>query len=103
MKHNLEHQARRGIFQGPAEVSDAVQQRLITTARRIFRLLSLDGYARLDFRLRADGTPFFIEANPNPEIAASEEFASSALEAGFSYGELLDRIVALGIRRGQRG
>jgi len=24
---------------------------------------------RIDFRLSADGTPYFIEANPNPEIA----------------------------------
>jgi D-alanine-D-alanine ligase len=35
----------------------------------------LDGYARIDFRLSADGTPYFIEANPNPEIAKSQEFA----------------------------
>lgn len=100
VKHNLEHQERRGIFQGPAELPDELHHRMISTARRIYRLLSLDGYARLDFRLRADGTPFFIEANPNPEIAASEEFASSAAEAGFEYSQLLARIVSLGVRRG---
>ncbi len=100
VKHNLDHQARRGIFQGPAELPEELQHKLVTTARRIYRLLSLDGYARLDFRLRADGTPFFIEANPNPEIAQSEEFASSALEAGFEYTQLMARIVSLGIRRG---
>ena len=74
--------------------------RLVSTARRIYKLLSLDGYARLDFRLREDGTPFFIEANPNPEIAESEEFASSALEAGYAYPDLVQRIVTLGVRRG---
>ncbi len=100
VKHNLDHQARRGIFQGPAELPEELHHKLVSTARRIYRLLSLDGYARLDFRLRADGTPFFIEANPNPEIAQSEEFASSAAEAGFEYTQLLARIVSLGVRRG---
>ncbi|MFP5356665.1 MAG: D-alanine--D-alanine ligase, partial [Gemmatimonadota bacterium] len=100
VKHDPELQARQGIFQGPAGLPLALQQRLVNTARRIYRLLSLDGYARLDFRLRADETAFFIEANPNPEVAESEEFASSALEAGISYPQLLDRIVSLGLRRG---
>jgi D-alanine-D-alanine ligase len=68
-------------------------------AKRIYRILELDGYARIDFRLAADGTPYFLEANPNPEIAGSEEFALSAKHIGIDYPELLQRIVALGIRR----
>jgi D-alanine-D-alanine ligase len=100
VKHDPDHQERHGIFQGPAELPPALHERLVSTARRIYRLLSLDGYARLDFRLRADGIAFFIEANPNPEVAESEEFASSALEAGISYEKLIERIVSLGLRRG---
>jgi D-alanine-D-alanine ligase len=43
--------------------------------------------------------PYFIEANPNPEIAASEELAQSALHDGISYAELLNRILSLGLQR----
>ena len=100
VKHNLQYQAKHGISEGPADVEPALRDKLIATVRRIYRILSLDGYARLDFRLRADGTAFFIEANPNPEIARREEFAQSALNAGLSYEKLIDTIVALGIRRG---
>ncbi len=46
-------------------------------AKRVYRTLELDGYARIDFRLSADGTPYFLEANPNPEIAQSQEFATA--------------------------
>lgn len=99
-KHDPDMQERRGINQGLADLPETVRNRLISTSRRIYKLLSLDGYARLDFRLREDGTPFFIEANPNPEIAESEEFASSAFEAGYAYKELIQRIVTLGVRRG---
>jgi D-alanine-D-alanine ligase len=100
VKHNLEYQAKHGISEGPAGLPQVLHDRLVAIVRRIYRILSLDGYARLDFRLRADGTPFFIEANPNPEIARSEEFAQSALNAGISYQNLIERIISLGIRRG---
>jgi D-alanine-D-alanine ligase len=99
-KHNLDYQVRHGISEGPAVMEPAQRDRLIAVARRIYRVLSLDGYARLDFRLRADGTAFFIEANPNPEIARKEEFAQSALNAGLTYEKLIEGIVSLGVRRG---
>ncbi|MDQ2668241.1 MAG: D-alanine--D-alanine ligase [Gemmatimonadota bacterium] len=99
-KHNLDYQQRHGISEGPAAMEPAQRDRLMAVARRIYRALSLDGYARLDFRLRADGTAFFIEANPNPEIARREEFAQSALHAGLTYEKLIESIVSLGVRRG---
>ena len=72
-------------------------------AKRIYRTLELDGYARIDFRLSADGIPYFIEANPNPEIAESQEFATAARHDGLAYQELLQRIVALGMSRAASG
>ena len=68
-------------------------------AKRIYRTLELDGYARIDFRLSADGITYFLEANPNPEIAESQEFAAAAQHDGIGYPDLLHRILALGIRR----
>jgi D-alanine-D-alanine ligase len=100
VKHNLAYQVKHGITEGEAELEPAVRAKLIAVAKRIYRNLALDGYARLDFRLRADGTAFFIEANPNPEIASKEEFAQSALKAGIKYQQLIETILSLGIRRG---
>ena len=65
----------------------------------IYRTLELDGYARIDFRLSAEGVLYFLEANPNPEIAESQEFATAAKHDGIAYPDLLHRILALGIRR----
>ena len=67
---------RRRAGQGPR--AGALRARIQRTAKRIYRILELDGYARIDFRLAPDGTPYFIEANPNPEIAKSQEFATAA-------------------------
>jgi D-alanine-D-alanine ligase len=100
VKHDPGYQERRGVLQRPAEdLTPQLRARISTTAKRICRTLEIDGYARIDFRLAADGTPYFIDANPNPEIAQSQEFAQSAKHDGLEYPDLLNRIVALGISR----
>ena len=40
---------------------------------------------------------YFIEANPNPMLAADEDFAQSALKANLTYPQLIDRLVRLGL------
>ena len=100
VKHDPQYQERHAIRIGPAkELAPQLTARLQAVAKRIYRTLELDGYARIDFRLSADGTPYYIEANPNPEIARIEEFAAAALHDGIAYEELLQRILALAISR----
>jgi D-alanine-D-alanine ligase len=76
-----------------------LRARINKTAKRICRTLELDGYCRIDFRLSTDGIPYYIEANPNPEIAQSQEFGHAAAHGGLAYPDLLNRILALGISR----
>ncbi len=100
VKHDLDYQASRGIFQQPAEgIPQDLDAYIARTTKRIYRILELTGYARVDFRLTREGEPYFLEANPNPEIAEREEFASAAAHAGIDYPDLLQKIVNLGIRR----
>ncbi len=68
------------------------------TCKRIYHLLTIDGYARLDLRLNAKNELYFIEANPNPILAPDEDFAQSAVKSGLTYPQLIDRIVRLGIK-----
>ncbi|MGX4803225.1 D-alanine--D-alanine ligase family protein [Bradyrhizobium guangdongense] len=103
-KHDPTYQERVGIVDGPADdLAPEASARIQRTAKRIYRTLGLDGYARIDFRLSSEGTPYFIEANPNPEIAKSQEFATAARHDGLEYPDLLQRILALGIRRAKAG
>ena len=104
VKHDPDYQERRGILHGPAEdLAPEVRARIQRSAKRIYRTLELDGYARIDFRLSADGIPYFLEANPNPEIAESQEFATAARHDGLAYPDLLQRIVGLGMQRAMPG
>jgi D-alanine-D-alanine ligase len=100
VKRDPNYQERVGILDGPAkELAPELYSRIQRTAKRVYRTLELDGYARIDFRLSADGIPYFLEANPNPEIAKSQEFATAARHDGLAYADLLHRILALGISR----
>lgn len=100
VKHNPDYQERRGIFQQKAEdLPDPLRAQIVKTTKNIARILDLDGYNRIDYRYSADGKLYFLEANPNPDIAKSEEFASASEEAGMPFPKLIQRIVDLGLQR----
>jgi len=65
--------------------------------KEIYRLLTIDGYARIDLRLTPEHKLYFIEANPNPILADDEDFALAAGKAGLSYPQLIERIARQGI------
>lgn len=98
-KHDVAYQKRHGIDQRAAEeLPPNVAATIGHLSKRIYKILGLSGYARLDYRLSPDNQLWFLEANPNPEIALGEEFASAAAAAGFTYHALLQRLVTLGLR-----
>jgi D-alanine-D-alanine ligase len=104
VKHDLAYQAKRGITLRAAEgLGPEVEERIARLAKRIYKTLELDGYARIDFRLGAGNVPYFLDANPNPDISDGEELASAAALAGMKYGDLISRILNFGMSRGATG
>ena len=99
LKWSLTYRKKHAIVSGPArELPDKVATRVVEICRRVYRNLMLSGYARIDLRLRDDGEPVVMEANPNPQLASDEDFAESARAAGLEYNALVQRIVDLGLR-----
>ena len=82
----------------PEDLEPALVAHIAQTCKRIYRLLTIDGYARIDLRLTAANEVYFIEANPNPILAEDEDFAHSARKAGLPYPELIDQIIRLGMK-----
>lgn len=99
VKWDPSYQKRHQITWKKAALPVESEDRLAKLSKRIYRALNLSGYARLDFRMDAQGQLFLLEANPNPNIAWEDEFAMSAKEMGVEYPRLLDRILRLGMRR----
>ncbi len=98
VKWDTEHQKRLGIETLKAENLDsATELRILKTCKRVYRALSLSGYARMDLRLNKDGEVFILEANPNPNLSFGEDFAESAETVGIGYEKLLNKIITLGL------
>jgi len=93
------YRQRWGLENQFAENLDpALVRHIESVCKRIYHLLTIDGYARIDLRLNAQNELYFIEANPNPALAPDEDFAQSALKAGIAYPQLIDRIARLGMK-----
>jgi D-alanine-D-alanine ligase len=97
-KWDDEYRKRWGLENQFAEDLDPeLVSQIEETCKRIYRLLTIDGYARIDLRLTGANEVYFIEANPNPILANDEDFALSAAKAGLPYPQLIDRIVRQGM------
>jgi D-alanine-D-alanine ligase len=96
-KWDPEYQRRVGLETKPAELSRKMAADLIEISKRIYRLLGMSGYARLDYRVTDGGEAYLLEANPNPQIAKDEDFALSAKHMGVEYPELIERLMRFGI------
>lgn len=100
VKFNVAYQEKMGVAVKEARgLSESAIEDLKSRSKKIYKILGLSGYGRIDFRLREDGRAYFLEANPNPEIARYEEFASAADSAGIAYDKLLQKILNLGLQR----
>jgi D-alanine-D-alanine ligase len=99
VKWHRAYQKKLGVKTQPAKnLPEGLASRIERISRRIYRILNLSGYARLDYRLAEDGTPYLVEANANPQLARGEDFAASAEHAGIAYAALIQRILNLGLR-----
>jgi D-alanine-D-alanine ligase len=99
VKWDKRYQSRYGITtHAAADLPPAVLTTLDRLSRRIYRALGMSGYARMDFRVNPQGQVYVLEANANPNLEAGEDFAESAGAAGTAYGELLERLMDLGLK-----
>jgi D-alanine-D-alanine ligase len=94
-------------YEVPASLPPALTSAIQKSALRSFRVLGLEGFARLDYRLAPDESFWFLEANTIPGMTPLSLVPMAAKAAGISFEELVERIVELGaqrvLRRTRRG
>lgn len=72
----------------------ALAAKLKGLALACWQLFALSGYARVDFRLDAQGEPAILEVNMNPCLSPDAGFAAAAKQAGLTYEVMIGAIVA---------
>ncbi len=80
-----------------------MERELAVRAERVARdcwdLFGLTGYARVDLRVDADGTPWVLEVNANPCLSPDAGFAAALSTAGIEYRTAIAWLVDDALRR----
>jgi D-alanine-D-alanine ligase len=83
----------------PAQVPIEVERQAKDIALRAYRIMGCRDYARIDMRLDKNNNLYVIEVNPNPDISDDAGFARSARASGYSFDEVINKIVEYALER----
>ena len=83
----------------PADLPPATADRVRELAARAFVAIDGEGLSRVDFFLTADGRLVLNEINTMPGFTPLSMFPRMWQQAGVSYPELVDRLIAIALSR----
>jgi D-alanine-D-alanine ligase len=83
----------------PARLPGKVANETRRVALRAWKLSGGFGYGRVDMRIDANGQPWILEVNANPDIAPDAGLARMARVAGIEYSPLIRNICELALAR----
>jgi D-alanine-D-alanine ligase len=86
----------------PAKLPAKVAAEVRRVALRAWNLVGGCGYGRVDMRIDANGQPWILEVNANPDIAPDAGLARMARVAGTEYGPLIRNICELALTRSRQ-
>ncbi len=82
----------------PADLSTDDRRRVTEAATRAYRAGGLRDLGRVDIRFD-NQLPYIIDINEIPALAPGSGFPKSAKQAGYSYAEMVERILKLAMQR----
>jgi len=87
-------------YECPAQLSTETLQEITDLSLKVFKALGCRDFARLDFKLDSQGTPYFLEINPlaglNPK---SGDMPIMAHKLGLTYKALISTIFNAALQR----
>jgi D-alanine-D-alanine ligase len=89
-------------YKVPAPLSEEVTESLQAQALRIWDILGLESYARIDFRLKDGKETYFLEANTLPGMTATSLLPKSAKVMGMDFPHLTDWIIRDALERHEK-
>ncbi len=102
VKWNKEYRDKWKIGYGFAQLSDELAARISRVCKKVYRLLKIHDFGRIDIRVTPENKIIILEANPNPDLAYGEDVAEAASKGGLEYRVLIDRIVRGALQRYQK-
>lgn len=81
-------------------ISDDERRAMMNLAVRVYDLIGLRDYGRVDFRMDARGGIYVLEANPNPDISVGSGYRRSLEAAGIGFPDFMTRLIDNALQRG---
>lgn len=66
-------------------------------AKRLFSILRLKDYARVDLRMDTEGNFYFLEINSMASLIPTGSFAAAAEAAGYTFDEMIMKLLDTGV------
>ena len=99
VKWDAEYRKKWNIEFGYAELDPVIVRNISHICKRVYRILHIRDYGRIDLRLTNENKVVILEANPNPDLAFGEEVAEAAAKIGLSYEQFIDHVLDHALRR----
>jgi len=75
------------------ETDNPLLEQLKGISRQCWSAFHLRGFARMDFRIDQDYQPYVLEINANPCLSPDSGFYNAALRSGYTFTQVVERIV----------
>lgn len=86
-------------YECPALLDDKILENIKLSSLKVFKTLDCRDFARIDFRISPDGTPYFIEINPLPGLGSHSDLVIMALKLGWTHEGLVNAILTAAVKR----
>jgi len=87
----------------PADIPDEILKKMQEYAKQIFRAVDGRGMARVDFFYKEESSELFLnEVNTIPGFTEISQYPALMKTAGFSYGELIEKLVEIAVEYHER-
>lgn len=86
-------------YECPAQLPLKVLEDVRVSSLKAFEVLGCRDFARIDFRIGADGVPYFIEINPLPGLGDYSDLVIMALKLGWTHEALIQAILGAALER----
>lgn len=87
----------------PSHISPDLEKAIGDAALTVFETIGLSVYARADFIVSPDGTPYFLEINTLPGMTPTSLVPQEAAAAGIDYGALCETIIQKSLEARKEG
>ncbi len=86
-------------YESPVKLPPDVLEKLEKASLESFRVLGCRDFSRVDFRVRSDGTPYFIEINPLPGLGTYSDLIIMAGKLGRDHESVIRSVLEAALER----